>query len=483
MDLEEERTFLSHLPESYANIIMSGVKATQTQADVVNLLLSLIWCTIFAYFWQYLRNPYYRQVTCTIFSLLICYASYGPFYGIIVVAVLVAAWPFIKAKQVLLILIYAWAQLLAGFLYFWWFHYGSFRMDITATLMGFLVRFYFLAYDQQDMDLYKVNNTLHKDKKIQKYREEHMLEQELTFYDYFSYQICFLHLLSGSNMTTMDYFRLIDMRQFGADVEGIPRAGFLEILKQVTKAIVSVVLYVVLGGIFPMSRIYEKSFQQYPVLLRSMYISWCTQCTKQRYHFIWHMVELPVLTSGAAYNGKVNGNIIWDKHRNINSWPAEFGEKGLYITFNWNMTVNIWLKFYFFDRLQSKSLQVKLIMTRMAGSLFHGIYSGYHIFFLLTIPHSLFYTPCLDFFFGLSRDYVAKGDHFTAWVVYLLRCYLTAWMLNGYGHALIWHEPEQWIAQASAQLWLPHLTLVACFLMKTFVINPRKAKMKKEKTN
>jgi len=91
MNLEEERAFLTHLPESYANLIMTGVKATQTQADVVNLLLSLIWCTIFAYIWQFQRNQHNRQLTCTIFSLIICYASYGPFYGLIVVTVVVVA--------------------------------------------------------------------------------------------------------------------------------------------------------------------------------------------------------------------------------------------------------------------------------------------------------------------------------------------------------------------------------------------------------
>jgi len=483
MNLDEEQALLSHLPEPYANLVMSGVKLTNNQADVLNLLLSLIWCTIFAYFWQYLKNQHYRQLTSTIFSLLICYVNYGLVPGLIVVAILVAAWPLIKAKQLFLILAYAWSQLLLGFLYFWWFHYGSFRMDISATMMGFLVRFYFLAYDQQDKDLYKKNNILHKDEKIQKFREKHMLDRDLTFYDYFSYQICFLHLLSGSNMTTMDFFRLIDMRQFVTEAGDIPRASFYDILKQITKAIVSVVLYVMLVGLFPIDRIYEQTFQQYPVLLRSMYISWCCQCVKQRYHFVWHMVELPILTSGAGYSGKVNGIVTWNRHRNINSWKAEFGEKALYITFNWNMTVNIWLKNYFLDRLQSKSMQMKLIMTRMAGSLFHGIYSGYHFFFFCTVPHSLFFTPCLNYFFGLSRDYLEQGDRFTAWVVYLLRCYLTAWMLNGYGHALVWHQFDDWTAQGNIQLWLPHLTLVGSFIFKTFVIDPQSAKMKNKKMN
>jgi len=357
-------------------------------------------------------------------------------------------------------------------------------MDISGTMMGFLVRFYFIAYDQQDKDLYMKRKILHQDEKIQKFREVHMLERDLTFYDYFSYQICFLHLLSGSNMTTMDYFRLVDMRQFGAKAEktgNIPRAGFFDILKQLAKAIVSVVLYIVLGGMFPMSRVYEENFQQYPVLLRSMYISWSCQCVKQRYHFIWHMVELPVLTSGAGFSGKVKGVNTWEKHRNINSWASEFGEKAIYITFNWNMTVNIWLKHYLLDRLKSKSVQFKLIMTRVAGSLFHGIYSGYHIFFFCTVPHSMLFTPCLDYFFGLSRDYAAKGDRFTARLVYLLRSYITAWMLNGYGYALVWHQAEEWIPLGNIQLWLPHLTLVVCCVFKLLVIDPQKKKMRMEK--
>jgi len=272
---------------------------------VINLLFSIIWCTIFGYFWQFQRNKYARQLSSTVFSLFICYTNYGPVASSIVLAVLVAAWPIIRTKHLSLILLYGWGQLLLVFLYFWWFHYGSFRMDISGTTMGFLVRFYFLAYDQQDRVLYKRNKTLHSDEKIQKFREWHMLDRDVTFYDYFSYQICFLHLLSGSNMTTMDYFRLMDMRQFKAGE--IPRAGFFDIVKQFTKAVVSVILYTVLSGMFPISRIFEKTFLEYPVLLRSMYISWSTQCVKQRYHFIWHMVELPVLTSGAGFSGKING--------------------------------------------------------------------------------------------------------------------------------------------------------------------------------
>lgn len=193
------------------------------------------------------------------------------------------------------------------------------------------------------------------------------------------------------------------------------------------------------------------------------------------------MVELPILTSGAGFSGRKNGINTWEKHRNINSWASEFGEKAIYVTFNWNMTVNIWLKNYILDRLQVKSFQVKLVLTRIAASLFHGIYSGYHVFFFFTVPHTLFFTPCLQYFFGHSREYVAKGEHFKSWVVYLLRSYLTAWIMNGYGSALVWHEPKDWIAQGNSQLWLPHFILIGCFVFKTMVIDPQKKKTKKLK--
>lgn len=42
MDLKVEQELLSHLPEVYVNFLMSVVKASNIQADVINFLFSII---------------------------------------------------------------------------------------------------------------------------------------------------------------------------------------------------------------------------------------------------------------------------------------------------------------------------------------------------------------------------------------------------------------------------------------------------------
>jgi len=394
--LDEEREWVAHLPEFYANFLLSCCDTTGLSADGINLVATLVLSSVFAWFWQYQYSPLHRQLTSTLFSLAVLYVNYGPKSSLAVIAIVAAAYPVFQTRDVKLISLYAWAQLFLVFIYFWWFYCGSFRMDISATTMGLLIRFIFIAYDQQDMDIYNKKQVLSKSPKIKNFRMEHKLDREVGFYDFFSYQICFLHLFAGSNMTTMDYFRLIELRQF-EDFDNIPRADLIAILKQIGRVLLSAVLYIVVSiNIFSMQRVYEDWFLESNVFFRATYIVLSIVFVKQRYHLIWHLVELPVLTSGAAYSGKdKDGNNQWERHKNINSWKAEFGEKEIYLTFNWNMTVNLWLKHYFLDRLEDSGLSfdMKLLLTRAAGSLFHGVYTGPHVFFFFTVLHSLFFFP------------------------------------------------------------------------------------------
>lgn len=351
-------------------------------------------------------------------------------------------------------------------------------MDISATTMGLLVRLHFIAFDQQDMDMHKRGEVLSKNPKIQQFRMQHKLDKELGFYDFFSYQVCFLHVFAGSNMTTMDYFRLINMRQFEGCDE-IPRASAIDLLKQLMKAAISAVLYLVLSvNLFTVDRIYEDWFMEYNVFLRSVYIALHVLAVKQRYHFCWHLVELPILSSGAAYSGKdKDGNNQWELHKNINSFKAEFGEKEVYITFNWNMTVNIWLKYYLLDRLEHTSwpLEVKLLATRAAGSLFHGVYSGPHMFFFCTVPHSIFFTPILDHYIGLSKHYESASEK---WAVYIFRTTVQAWLMNSYGVSMVWFQSKDWVALNNIQMWISHIVLLISVIFKIAIVDPARKRMK-----
>jgi len=479
--LDEEREWLAHLPSSYADFLISICDLSGISADGINLVVTLIWSAIFGWFWQHQRHPLLRQLTSTIFSILILYHFYGPYSFFGVIAIISGAYPVFKTRNVTLISLYAWAQNFLVFIFFWWFYCGSFRMDISTTTMGLLVRLHFIAYDQQDMDRYKQNKILSKDPKIQKYRMQHKLDKELSFYDFFSYQVCFLHIFAGSNMTTMDYFRLIDLRQFKDCGDKIPQAGATDCFKLIVKAAINCVLYLVLSiNIFRIGRVYEDGFMEYNVFLRSVYLALCVIAVKQRYHFVWHLVELPILTTGAGYSGKKDGIILWENHKNIHSWKAEFGEKEIYLTFNWNITVNIWLKHYFLDRLENKSwpLEVKLLLTRAAGSLFHGVYTGPHMFFFCTVPHSIFFTPIIDHYVGLSRNYKSKGKQ---WVVYIFRLTVQCYLINSYGVSMVWFQAKDWVALNNMQFWIPHLILILSVFFKTAVVDPARSKLRRQK--
>jgi len=479
--LDEERKWLAHLPGFYANFLITACSMTGLSADSINLIATLMLSAVFAWFWQFQRSPFQRQLSSTIYSIFVLYAFYGPLSFLAVISIIAGAYPVFQTRNVKLISLYAWAQLFLVFIYFWWFYPGSFRMDISATTMGLLVRLHFIAFDQQDMDMYKKDHVLSKNTKIQMFRMEHKLDKEIGFYDFFSYQVCFLHLFAGSNMTTMDYFRLIDLRQF-KDCDVIPRADAYDHLKLILKAAISAILYLLLSGyIFKTDRVYEKWFMDYNVFLRSVYIALSIIAIKQRYHFVWHLVELPVLSSGAAYSGKdKDGNNQWERHKNINSWEAEFGEKEIYLTFNWNMTVNIWLKHYFLDRLENTSLplEVKLLLTRAAGSLFHGVYTGPHMFFFCTVPHSIFFTPIIDHYIGLSRDYQSAVKK---WVVYLFRGTLTSWLINSYGVPMVWFQAKDWVRLHNMQMWISHIVLLISVFFKLAVVDPAIRERKKER--
>jgi len=480
--LDEEREWLAHLPGFYANRLLSVCAMTGLSADSINLISTLMLSAVFAWFWQFQRRPRLRQLSSTVWSIFVLYIFYGPQSFLAVILIIAGAYPVFQMRNVMLISLYAWAQLFLVFIYIWWFYAGSFRLDISTTTMGLLVRLHFIAFDQQDMDIYKKNQELSKNTKILKFRLEHKLDKELGFYDFFSYQVCFLHIFAGSNMTTMDYFRLIDLRQF-KDCEVIPRASISAILKLIFQATLNAVLYLVLSGyIFRTDLVYEEWFMEYNVFLRSIYLALTIIAIKQRYHFVWHLVELPILSSGAGYSGKdIKGHDQWERHKNINSWKAEFGEKEIYLTFNWNMTVNIWLKNYFLDRMENSPLPMglKLLLTRAAGSLLHGVYTGPHMFFFWTVPHSLYFTPIIDHYIGLSRDYESPV---MKWVVYFFRVSVTTWLLNSYGVSMVWFQAKDWVRLNNIQLWLSHTVLVISVFFKLAVVNPaiRKRKLKKK---
>lgn len=468
--LEEERVWVAHLPDSYADWLMSLSEAHGISVDAINLIATLTMCAVFGWFWQWQHSPVNRQLTSTTFSLIVLYALYGYYSFLAVISIITGAYLFFLTREVRLISFYAWAQLLLVHLYFWRYYYGSYRMDMSLTTMGLFIRLQFIAYDQQDMDDYRRRKPMRKEPEIRKFRMTHMLDRDLGFYDFFSYQVCFLHLFAGSNMPTMDYLRLINKRQFKDSGDSIPRAGPWSYLKLILKIALSFVLYNIFSKqVFSIDRVYEDWFSEYNAVSRSVYIWLCVLAVKQRYHFIWHLVELPILTSGAAYSGKdKDGNNRWERHKNIDSFKAEFGENFTQLGGGWNKTKNLWLKHYFAHRFEKKTSKLgKQLSTRIVNSLFNGICSGHFMFFSCTVVHDCIVTPVLDSCIGFSKDYQTWAEQS---VIYLLRATLVSWFINLYGVSILWFQTEDWIELNNKMMWMPHIVIAVCALYRGFRI-------------
>jgi len=95
------------------------------------------------------------------------------------------------------------------------------------------------------------------------------------------------------------------------------------------------------------------------------------------------MLDLSLLTSGAGFSGcDANGLPKYERANNIWSMRTAFPQSTSDVVRYWNMTVNEWLTFYIFYRLDSiDSKASKVILTRIASALFHGLYPSYYCFF------------------------------------------------------------------------------------------------------
>lgn len=112
------------------------------------------------------------------------------------------------------------------------------------------------------------------------------------------------------------------------------------------------------------------------------------------------MLDLCLLTSGAGFSGvdyeadgKTIRKIHWERANNIWSIKTALPQSTSDVVRYWNMTVNNWLTFYVFYRIEYvPSFLVKLqgekgskvLITRIVSALFHGVYPTYYVFFFGT---------------------------------------------------------------------------------------------------
>lgn len=482
MTLEDEAPFVSHLPSQYGSVLLYFHTLSQLPVDQINLLCLLFLQAFFGSVYRRLQNPLTRQLFGFGCGIFLIWALYATKDALLLILYISSFYPIIfvfnlNKKLPRVIFWLAMGSLCLTFAYMTWFYYLSWRLDITTSMMGVVVRIHSLSWDVVDgKKLRQLRNKVDSNgdtngiafengfsksstrivtraKEID-YRLKHGCIKDLSFFDYLCYMIFFIHILCGSNLTINEYLQLTDRSLFKLngwrDNKNDPCPRWIDILRGLMEILFVAGLFL-FGKIFlPLCsycgniEFYNSSFwfkKWYFVTLAVFFM-------KFKYHFGWKCLDLSCLTSGGAFSGVIydskNGNIIkieWNRARNINSFSTALPNETAMVVRNWNMTVNDWLTNYVFARaVAPKFLQKsmgdfgsKVLITRLTSAFYHGIYPGYYVFFF----YSKFCTDMLTLLRSILPTYedFDEKDKFTfsAIMCYAFWTFMTVINLDSMG--------------------------------------------------
>lgn len=330
----------------------------------------------------------------------------------------------VKLRRPGLTFIVSQMVLFLTFAYVWWYHYLSWRLDATTSLMGIVVRLHTMSHDLHDAQLVKnekqkmikQGNTqinyekiFGKRQTIKDYRINHACHHEISLFIYLAYMLFFVHCLCGSNLTITDFMRISNQTNYAKngwkskDVDGdnkkqiFPEPSWKVLFIAILEVVLTAAIFVLGDALLPMQNAYNLS-NAVPLVKRLCIISMYGYVSQFKYHVGWNMLDLATITSGAAFSGvdyDENEKIVeiyWKNAKNINSLKLLFPQRTADISRNWNMTINHWLTYYVFYRFNPPKWMekvlgnwgAKILVTRVTAAIWHGIYAGYYIFFLLS---------------------------------------------------------------------------------------------------
>jgi len=402
---QEEVDLISHLPAFYQSILLAIYPYAGLPIDQINMLMILIVQAIAGSIYRRIRGTFIRRLLGMLLGVAILYSMFGV-RGSVGLVVYVAAmyYPIVRIKSARLSFWLSMTVLFLSFLYIAWFYYLSWRLDFTTSLMGISIRMHSMTWDLIDYDKIKKGENLGKFKKFNEFRKDHACDSNsISFFDYMAYMLFFVHILCGSNLQINEFLYISDRsiyaRNGWRDKEHDPNSKLSTKLYSIAQVLGTAAVFLFGKMFFNFDRLFDPEFQQNTPFWSMLYIvplsSWFN---KFKYHFGWKMLDLSLLTSGAGFSGvdyeadgKTVRKIEWGRANNIWSIKTAFPQNTADVVRHWNMTVNNWLTYYIFFRIESVPPLLKMLgggekggkvlITRIASALFHGVYPCYYLFF------------------------------------------------------------------------------------------------------
>lgn len=160
-------------------------------------------------------------------------------------------------------------------------------------------------------------------------------------------------------------------------------------LRAVAKAAACMLTFLYLSPLFPPAVLTSAAFREEWPLWKRLAVLWtCGLTARWKYYFIWSVSEAALILGGLGFSGRsADGSPRWNRAQNVDILKVELAGSGAQIPLFWNIHVGNWLRFYVYERLTPRGAKpgfLQLLCTQVVSAVWHGLYTGYVLFFVHT---------------------------------------------------------------------------------------------------
>ncbi|KAG8734305.1 lysophospholipid acyltransferase [Ceratobasidium sp. 428] len=164
---------------------------------------------------------------------------------------------------------------------------------------------------------------------------------------------------------------------------GRNRAAYTKMLQ----GLVFLLLFTIFGPKFTHAATLKPEWAANPFWYRVANIQIIGFFARTKYYGAWCLTDGATILSGLGFNGYTHlGQARWDKAANLHIMNIEFAPNFKILLDNWNINTNAWLRNCIYKRVTPQGKRPGFrssMLTFLTSALWHGIYGGYYLTFIL----------------------------------------------------------------------------------------------------
>uniref|UniRef100_A0A3Q3JYU4 Membrane bound O-acyltransferase domain containing 1 n=1 Tax=Monopterus albus TaxID=43700 RepID=A0A3Q3JYU4_MONAL len=271
------------------------------------------------------------------------------------------------------------------------FNYGILSTDFSGPLMVVTQKVTMLAFQLHD-GMCKKSEHLTSDQKPL------AVNVRPSLIEYLSYNLNFLSVLVGPCSDYKDYIDFIEgrhisqrLRQHSGTCNGqngydmtLNPSPMSAVCRKLLVCCGCMLFHLIVTRSLPITYNIDPQFVAHaPFLTRLTYAVFSAQAVRIKYYFAWTLADVVNNAAGYGFKGMdENGKPSWDFLCSVNILGVEAATSLKTFIDNWNIRTGIWLKTVCYDRVP----RYKVPLTFILSALWHGVYPGYYISAITTIP-------------------------------------------------------------------------------------------------